>query len=93
MLAVLADGKKVGAPLGQYTGFAWDHEKSNFFFTISGTFTPFPPEKLQALYPDHEAYVAAVAAAAEDLVAKRYILPEDGAAYVEAAAQSDIGRR
>jgi len=92
MPAVLEGGKKAGAPLGQYTGFAWDHEKSNFYFTISGTFTPFPPEKLEALYPDHEAYVTAVAAAAEDLVAKRYILPEDAEAYVDAANRSEIGQ-
>lgn len=92
MPAVLEGGKKAGAPLGRYTGFAWDHEKSNFYFTISGTFTPFPAGKLEALYPDHEAYVAAVAAAAEDLAAKRYILPEDAAAYIEAAEQTDIGR-
>jgi Alpha/beta hydrolase domain len=92
MPAVLEGGKKVGAPLGQYTGFAWDHEKSNFYFTISGTFTPFPPEKLEVLYPNHEAYVAAVAAAAEDLAAKRYILQEDAKAYVEAAERSDIGQ-
>jgi hypothetical protein len=93
MPIVLGDGTKAGAPLGRYDGLAWAHETSNIFFLISGTFTPFPPDKLEALYPDHKAYVAAVAAAAEDLVAKRYILPEDGAAYVEAAAQSDIGRR
>jgi Alpha/beta hydrolase domain len=92
MPSVLEDGKKAGAPLGRYTGFAWDHEKSNFYFTISGTFTPFPAEKLEALYPDHEAYVAAVAAAAEDLVAKRYILAEDAQAYIEAAKRSDIGQ-
>ena len=93
MPVVLGDGGKAGAPLGRYDGLAWAHETSNIFFLISGTFTPFPPDKLEALYPNHKAYVAAVAAAAEDLVAKRYILPEDGAAYVEAAAQSDIGRR
>jgi hypothetical protein len=92
MPAVLEDGKKVGAPLGQYTGFAWDHEKSNFFFTISGTFRPFSPDELEALYPDHEAYVAAVTAAAEDLVAKRYILQEDAQAYIEAAKRSDAGK-
>jgi hypothetical protein len=92
MPAVLEGGKKAGAPLGSYTGFAWDHEKSNFYFTISGTFTPFPPEKLKALYPDHEDYVSAVAAAAEDLVAKRYILQEDADAYIEAAKRFDIGR-
>ena len=92
MPTVLADGTKAGAPLGQYTGLAWTYEKSNFFFLLSGTFTPFPPDKIKALYPTHETYVAAVAAAAGDLVAKRYILPEDAEAYIADAERSDIGR-
>jgi hypothetical protein len=89
---ILDDGTKAGAPLGRYTGFAWDHEKSNFYFTISGTFTPFPEDKLRALYPTHEAYVSSVSLAAKDLVAKRYILQEDADAYIEAAGKSDIGQ-
>jgi hypothetical protein len=92
MPTVLEDGTKAGAPLGHYTGFAWDHEKSNFFFTISGTFTPFPEDKLHALYPTHDAYLSAVSLAAKDLVAKRYILQEDADAYIEAAIKSDIGQ-
>jgi hypothetical protein len=93
MTSVLADGRKVGAPLGQYTGVAYDFDKTNLFFTISGTFKPFPPDKLKVLYPTHAAYVEAVTASANDLVAKRYILPEDAQAYVEAAKVSDIGRQ
>jgi hypothetical protein len=92
MPTTLADGKQAGAPLGSYTGIAWDHENSNIFFMISGTFSPFPPDKIKALYPDHEAYVAAVTAAAQDLAAKRHILPEDADAYIAAATRSDIGQ-
>lgn len=92
MPSLLANGRKAGAPLGRYDGLAWAHEKTNIFFFISGTFTAFPPEKLKALYPDHAAYVSAVSAAAEDLVARHYILPEDARAYVEAAERSEIGR-
>jgi hypothetical protein len=92
MPTVLDDGAKAGAPLGHYTGFAWDYEKSNMFFTISGTFAPFPKEKLRALYPTREAYVSAVSLAAKDLVTKRYILQEDADAYIEAATSSDIGQ-
>ena len=55
-------GKQSGAPLGTYTGIAWNYEVKNGFFVISGTFTPFPPDKIKALYPTHETYVAAVAA-------------------------------
>jgi hypothetical protein len=92
MPTVLDDGAKAGAPLGHYTGFAWGYEKTNMFFTISGTFTPFPKEKLRALYPNRAAYVSAVSLAAKDLVAKRYILQEDADAYIEAATSSDIGQ-
>ena len=92
MPAMLDDGRKAGAPLGRYDGLAWAHEKDNVFFLISGSFTPFPPEKLSALYPDHEAYVSAIASSAQDLMAKRHILPEDAEAYINAAKRSDIGR-
>ena len=83
MPTVLDNGAKAGAPLGHYTGFARDYEKSNMFFTISGTFTPFANEKLRALYSNRDAYVSAVSLAAKDLVAKRYILQEDADAYIE----------
>ncbi len=92
MPTILADGRQAGAPLGSYGGIAWKYEKSNGFFAISGTFTPFPPSKIKALYPNHKTYVAAVTAAAQDLAAKRYILPEDADAYVAVAERSDIGR-
>jgi len=92
MTNALGDGRKAGAPLGHYTGFAYDFAKDNFYLAISGTFTPFPPEKIKVLYPTHTAYVDAVKASVEDLVAQRYILPENARAYVEAAEASDIGR-
>ena len=46
---------------------------------------------MKALYPTHAAYVGAVKAAVDDLVAQRYILPEDGTAYVEAAERANVG--
>jgi hypothetical protein len=90
MPSVAAEGRPVGAPLGRYTGLALD-QADNFFLALGGTFAPFPPDRLKALYPDHAAYVGAVKLAVDDLVARRYILPEDGAAYVEAAERSTIG--
>ena len=69
------DGTSAGAPLGRYTGFALDRKEENVYFTISGVFEPFPPEKLAELYPDHNAYVEKVAAAASALAEARYILP------------------
>ena len=41
MTTVLADGRKAGAPLGQYTGFAPGFAKDNVYFTIGGAFKPF----------------------------------------------------
>lgn len=91
MTSVLNDGKKAGAPLGQYTGVADD--EANLFFTIAGVFKPFPPDKLKAVYPTRAAYTEAVTASANDLVAKRYILPEDAEVYIDAAKHSDIGQQ
>ncbi|MFO1049695.1 MAG: alpha/beta hydrolase domain-containing protein [Geminicoccaceae bacterium] len=90
MAGVTSDGRPAGAPLGRYGGLASEHA-DNFFLALGGTFTPFPPDKVKALYPTHAAYVGAVKAAVDDLVARRYILPEDGTAYVEAAERANVG--
>jgi len=42
-------------------------------------------------FTDHDAYVAAIASRAGELVAQRYLLAEDAEAIVDAAAASDIG--
>ncbi len=86
----LEDGKTAGAPLGAYRGLALDFKDTNFYFLLSGTFTPFPQDRLHALYPTHDAYVSAVSLAAEKLVSQRYILAEDADAYVKAAAEVDL---
>lgn len=91
MASVLADGRHAGAPLGRYSGLAWDHARDDFFLGLGGTFTQFPSERLHTLYPDHASYENQVRAAAENLVANRYILPEDGRAYVDAAERSTVG--
>ena len=90
MTTVLADGRKAGAPLGQYTGFAPSFAKDNVFFTIGGEFKPFSPEKVKAFYPTHAAYLDLVRTSARDLEAKRYILAEDAKAYIDAAEASDV---
>jgi hypothetical protein len=92
MTSTTEAGEPTGAPLGAYTGIAWPYEKSNFFFVISGSFKPFPPEKLRTLYPEQDRYVARVKAAADDLVRKRLILNEDAAAYVSAAKTENLAR-
>jgi hypothetical protein len=90
MTSMLAGGRKAGAPLGQYSGFAYGFEKDNLFFTISGEFKPFSPEQIKALYPTHAAYLDLVRTSAKDLEAKRYILAEDAKAYIDAAEASDV---
>ena len=90
MTSTLANGQKVGAPLGEYAGVGYVED--NVFFTIAGSFKPFPPEKIKALYPTHAAYTDAVAASANDLVAKRHLLPEDAEAFIRTAERSDIGQ-
>jgi len=57
---------------------------------LSAALSRRPPERLRLLYPDHAADVRLVQAA-DDLVARRHLLPEDSRAYVEAADRSDIG--
>ena len=91
LATVQADGRHSGAPLGRYAVLAWEHAKDDFFLALGGTFTPFPPARVKQRYPDHMTYVSLVKAAADGLVAKHYILPEDGQAYVEAAEASTVG--
>ena len=57
----------VGAPLGTYNGLDLAFKDTNFFFLIGGTFAPLEPDRLRAVYPTREAYVAAVDAAVKDL--------------------------
>jgi len=85
------DSPGKGAPLGTYTGLALD-KKDNMFLMISGTFKPFSKEEILARYADQEAYVKAVSGAANDLVAKRCVLPSDAEAMIKAAKAAAIGQ-
>ena len=94
----------VAAPLGTYTG--WNPRARGFGhgaqYRFEGSYIPFPetPEEraetrdprksVLERYPDKAAYVAAIVAAARELVAQRLMLEED----VErcAAAAADWGR-
>ena len=51
-----------------------------------------PRPSLEERYPNHEAYVLAVRAAAGGLRRERLLLDEDAERYVKAAADSDVGR-
>jgi hypothetical protein len=50
---------------------------------IVGSKTPFPPEKLRALYPTHADYVTRFKASVEAAAAGRWLLPEDAAAIIK----------
>jgi len=58
---------------------------------LGGIHVPFDTPTLNALYPNHGAYVAKVAHAANASVAAGFVLPEDAEATIEKAAGSIIG--
>jgi hypothetical protein len=53
----------------------------NLFCVLSGIVTPFDAETLAGLYDDNQDYVDQIAARADDLVAARFLLPEDAANF------------
>jgi hypothetical protein len=81
----------IEAPIGTYTGWNLfrDDWFTNGFCTLGGTFVPFAATKaerektgdprlsLEERYPTKDAYVTAVRKAAQSLVARRLLLPED----------------
>jgi len=89
----------VQVPLGTYTG--WNIRKPGFSegdsCDLTGGFIPFfktkaereaagdPRLSLEERYPTHDDYVAKVTAAANDLVSKRLLLPEDRDSIIAAA--------
>jgi hypothetical protein len=86
MPTVLANGERVGAPLGVYRGLDPDYkDQVNYYGWYGGRFEPFSPEELKARYPSRVAYVDLVEKAAAALLADRFILEEDYEAYVAAA--------
>jgi Alpha/beta hydrolase domain len=92
------------APLGSYVG--WNVTASGFekgrYCGNTGSFIPFaatkaerlakadPRPSLEERYKSHAAYVAKVQAAAQDLVAKRYMLPADASRIVEQAQAAEV---
>jgi hypothetical protein len=94
----------VQVPLGTYTG--WNIRKPGFSegdsCDLTGGFIPFfktkaereaagdPRLSLEERYPTHDDYVAKVTAAANDLVSKRLLLPEDAASIISAANAATV---
>jgi hypothetical protein len=94
----------VEVPIGTYTG--WNLFNRSFFedgfCTLQGSFIPFARTKAERLaagdtrlsieerYPSKEAYVVAVKKAADTLVGKRYLLPDDAVRLVSQAERDGI---
>jgi len=94
----------VAVPIGTYTG--WNSFNKSFFedgfCTLSGSFIPFAPTKAERLaagdprpsveerYPTREAYVAAFRRAADDLVAQRFLLPDDAVRLISEVERDGI---
>jgi hypothetical protein len=94
----------VAVPIGTYTG--WNLFNKNFFedsfCTLTGSFIPFAPTKQERLaagdarlsieerYPSKDAYVAAFTKAANELVAQKFLLPDDAKLLVSQAEKDGI---
>jgi hypothetical protein len=92
------------APIGTYTG--WNLGRAgrfeDGFCSLQGSFVPFartrterlatgdPRLSLEERYPTSEAYIAQVRRAAEALVARRFLLPEDAVQLVAEAEKGGI---
>jgi len=61
------------APLGTHVG----ENLTDNIAAVGGSSTPFPPEKVKELYPDHDAWFAKYQAAVEHLVESEVVLPDD----------------
>jgi hypothetical protein len=97
----------VQAPIGTYTG--WNPGRRDRYeggqCNLRGSFIPFaatraervavgdPRLSLEERYPSKDAYVAAFRAAAERLVAQRFLLSEDAATLIDQATQGGIRKR
>ena len=93
----------IAVPLGTYTGWNLMANTPKDECSAMGSFIPFAATQAQRLetgdprlsleerYTTHSAYVRAVEAAAEQLVAQDLLLPEDASAYIGAARQRELG--
>ena len=92
------------APIGTYTG--WNLNRKGHFESgmcnLQGSFIPFAATKAERIatgdprlsieerYPSREVYLSTFKKAADDLVAKRYLLPDDAALLVKRAESQGI---
>jgi hypothetical protein len=92
------------APIGTYTGWNLGRKDrfENGLCNLQGSFIPFAATKAERLesgdprlsieerYPSRDAYLAAFKTAAAELVAKRYLLPDDAALLVGRAEREGV---
>lgn len=97
-------GINIRVPLGTYTGWALRREGfgKGDLSSLNGMFIPFkdtrkerleagdPRPSLKERYGSHEKYAETVRKAAEELVKEGFLLPEDAAAEIRKAENSDI---
>ena len=57
---------------------------------LSGESVPFSDERLRALYPDHDTYIARVDAAVDAAVTAGYVLPREAASLRADARAADV---
>jgi alpha/beta hydrolase family protein len=93
----------IAVPLGTYTGWNLMASAPRDEYSAIGSFIPFakskaarmeagdPRPSLEERYATHSRYVTEVEAAAELLVSERLLLPENAAAYAEAAKRRGSG--
>jgi hypothetical protein len=91
----------IAVPLGTYTGWNLYRAQPQELADRDGSLIPFarsraermadddPRDSLEERYGSREAYIAKVEAAATELVHERLLLPQDAAAFVEAARICD----
>lgn len=79
----------VDAPVAKLSG--QPAQGGSQFCVLFGTTTPFTPEQLAALYPDHDAFVAAWGDATRAARAAGFIVHADAVELTNAAVQSDVG--
>ncbi|MBV8770657.1 MAG: hypothetical protein JO094_17385, partial [Hyphomicrobiales bacterium] len=91
-------------PIGTYTGWNLGRKDrfENGLCNLQGSFIPFAATRTERLangdprlsieerYPTKDVYVAALKKAADGLVAKRYLLPDDAKLLVERAEKEGI---
>lgn len=93
-----ADGNAVGGirlselavPVATNTGV--NTPLADLWCPIVGTHIPFSQERLEALYPNHQAYLSRVIEATHAAQRAGYVVGQDAAETISTAARSDIGR-